>query len=343
MNSSRIHNYSELDQCSMFVLKDAAGGHALLIERGSRLIELIPAGCRHSGIWFDQTALRNSDWNVGGERTWISPEMDYFLDGAGEYYVPNQLDPGNYRMSYLSDELIQAEQVCSMLRSSDGCKFDVRIEHQYKLAANPFDMIEFDFCEELRSVSYIGLDFRKSINLICSPNQSYESFPTVNLWSILQVPPGGNVLVPVIGNRPPLTMFSQAASNEVFNGGHYMKFSFSGASRFKLSFPSLQSTGRFGYFRRIDQNTCCLIVRQFQVNPSGLYPDYPADRPHDWGSCMQFFYDGGQMGGYGELEYHSPALNGTDKAVDQSQLYYFVGSYDQISQVAFHLLGFSVD
>ncbi|WP_010267945.1 DUF6786 family protein [Paenibacillus senegalensis] len=343
MRISRTYNDNELKQSGMFVLKDAAGGHALLLQRGSRLIELIPAGCRHSGIWFDQAALRKGSWNVGGERTWISPEMKYFVDGAGEYYVPSQLDPGNYHMFYLSNDLIQAEQICSMLRSSDGRKVDVRIKHRYKLAANPFSMSTCEFSAELRSVSYIGLDIRKSIKLLSSPNPSDESVPAVNLWSILQVPPGGDVLVPVIGSRPPLTMYSQAASIEVFNGGHYMKFSFNGASRFKLSFPPLQSTGRFGYFRRIDQNTCCLIVRQFQVNPSGLYPDYPADRPDDSGSCMQYFYDGGQMGGYGELEHHSPALCGPAEAVDQSQLYYFVGNDEQISQAAYHLLGISLN
>lgn len=323
-----------------YVLEDNTGGYALFLEKGSRLLELVPAGTTESAVWVSPEALKQDTWNIGGERTWISPELDYFRDESGVYRVPPQLDPGTYSMSLLKEDgVVRSEQICSLPRHSDGIRVDIHLEHTYQLIANPFDMDSSFADTELSRVPYIG--YQRTIKLAWQSKQPSDALPALNLWSILQVPSGGTVLVPVYGDGRPLVMSSQSSPPETEVRGHYTKFSFSGPSRFKLSFHSLQSTGRFGYFRRIDRNTCCLTVRQFQVNPSGLYPDYPAHQPNYAGSCMQFFYDGGQMGGYGELEHHTPSQsdNTVTRTYDQSRLYYFVGDYEQITSIAYHLLG----
>jgi hypothetical protein len=168
------------------------------------------------------------------------------------------------------------------------------------LIANPFLMIDSDEHRELAQIPYIGYQCDTRIQLLSETEHVPDApLPEFNLWSILQVPPGGTVLVPVLGDSEPLVMYREQEEIHMNRQPHYASFPFEGGSSFKLSYNTLQSTGRLGYYRRLSKETSSLIVRQLQVNPSASYPDYPENQPDYTGSCMQFFYDGEKMGGFG--------------------------------------------
>ncbi|WP_146250287.1 hypothetical protein [Paenibacillus flagellatus] len=324
-------------------MRNANGGYAVIWERGSRLIGLVPGKGAESAVWVDFRALEEGTWNVGGDRTWISPEFALFADASGRYDIPAQLDPGSYRfLPAETAEVVRTEQMCELTHWPDRRSIPIRLTKEYRLIANPFDRVRSDEYRKLAQLPFIGCQIETRLQLLYDPEQmSDRPLPAINLWSILQVHPGGTVLVPVHGNAEPLVMHRERRLPVIESQPAVTSFPFRGDDGFKLSFHSLQSTGRFGYFRRLGPDAFSLIVRQFRVHPSALYPDHPEDRPDYTGSCMQFFYDGGKMGGYGELEYHAPSIDGRDATVqsDTSQLYYFVGTRDQIADIAHHLLG----
>jgi hypothetical protein len=56
---------------------------------------------------------------------------------------------------------------------------------------------------------------------------------------------------------------------------------------------------------------------------------------------MQFYFDGGQLGHFAELEYHSPALGVEVQGIstDISRVYYFVGPSEEVDRISQDLLG----
>ncbi|WP_159888493.1 DUF6786 family protein [Paenibacillus puerhi] len=345
MSDSLLRQLTALHQ-NHRLLKDAQGGYAVILERGSRLIRLVPANCTESALWTDIHALEESSWNIGGDRTWISPEMDFFRDASGNYEIPAQLDPGSYRFVPSKKEgTVRTRQTCVLTHWPDQTVVPLSLIKEYSLIANPFLMIDSDEHRDLAQIPYIGYQCETRMeHLHETEHVSNALLSNCNLWSIMQVPPGGTVLVPVLGDSEPLVMYREQEEIRINRQPHYTSFPFDGGSSFKLSYSTLQSAGRFGYYRRLSKETSSLIVRQFQVNPSALYPDYPEGKSDYTGSCMQFFYDGEKMGGFGELEYHAPSINGKDIRTqsDVSQLYYFVGESDQIAKLAHHMLGIPI-
>jgi len=236
---------------------------------------------------------------------------------------------------------LRTEQTCLLNHWPDHSTVPINLTKEYSLISNPFQMNSGHVYKNLANTPFIGLQCETRMLLLPVTDHMLNALPEFNLWTILQVPPDGTVLVPTWGESEPLVMLQDQEVPQITRQSHYSSFQFRGNRSFKLSYNSLQSTGRFGYFRKLNKDVSSLIVRQFQVIPSAMYPDYPECQPDYIGSCMQFFYDGGKMGGFGELEYHAPSLKGKEFSVqsDISQIFYFVGSDVQIKQIAFHMLG----
>ena len=95
-------------------------------------------------------------------------------------------------------------------------------------------------------------------------------------------------------------------------------------------------TGRSAFLRRMSSQQWCLIVRQFPVDVSTRYEDYPHGLPRD----DQVFQAWDGLG-FGEMEYHSPVLDaerGPRNLCEQDQLWAFGGSAPAIAALADILL-----
>jgi len=328
------------------LLSNGQGGLLLIREQGARALALWANKQEESAFWrADGVPLPELSWNVGGDRTWISPERDYYMDDSGQYAVPAQLDPGKWKIAQSSDSLVAVSMDCELLHGPSGRTVLLHLEKQFTLASNPYAVNSGSSSRMDESVSYIGYEVHTHMSLTPGASRSGakdDSAPGFcNLWSVMQVPPGGRILVPSYGPVGPRTMFSQADTVDTELTPHGFRIPCEGAHSFKLSVDALSSTGRFGYLRRLDDSRSSLVVRQFTVHPSGIYPDYPPDDPQYKGSCMQFYYDGGQLGHFAELEYHSPALSidAPGSSSDVSRVYYFIGPRENIEQISQDMLG----
>ncbi|MCD9023797.1 DUF6786 family protein [Cohnella silvisoli] len=342
---------SQLQQSgnSYAVLSNSQGGQLIILEKGARVLELKTAEeASSSAFWRDPNALHNeNNWNSGGDRTWISPELEYFIDDSGSYHIPAQLDPGNWKLTQTTQSLAIANMSCELQHASSSQTIQVNLEKRFTLLPNPFPRNSSALTPDSSSVSYIGYEVRTDMNLTPVSSNSKPMDRTAspsgfcNLWSIMQVPPGGQIIAPTYGSIRPLTMFSQTENIDMELLPNGLRLHCEGQSSFKLSIDALSSTGRFGYSRVLADKKSSLVVRQFSVNPSGVYPDYPSNRKNYLGSCMQFYFDGGQLGHFAELEYHSPALS-IDRPghmTDTSQVFYFEGLTSAVQDIARVMLG----
>jgi hypothetical protein len=330
-------------------------GRMLILERGSRMLEMRTRAGGESAFWTNPSALAEGSWNVGGDRTWLSPELDFHMDPQGTYFVPAELDPGTYRMADGEyPGMCECSQTFTIANRHTPHRINVSLRKRYSPLPNP-----------LRTSGITGAGFEAEYSgyecetlLWAWPTVSVESGDEApqsgdkekrgrwcNSWSIMQVPLGGIAIVPTIGNPRPDWMYGPDGEVGMTADSRHLRIPFTGGSRFKLSLDALQSAGRFGYVRKINEEESSLLVRQFQARPSGFYPDYPQHREDYEGSCMQFFCDGGQLGGFGELEYHAPAIRWEAfprSSADVSQVYYFVGPARAIAETAEKLLGIAV-
>lgn len=324
------------------------GGRLVILEKGARALEMIPAEENDSAFWRDPDSLSSENsWNLGGDRTWLGPELEFFIDRSGSYQVPAQLDPGNWKLTKTSSSQAITKMTCDLQHSTSSKKITIELEKRFTLLPNPLSMNMSSLLLDNSSLSYMGYEVRTDMNLTpANPNSTTVDVTTstsgyCNLWSIMQVPPGGSILAPTYGSIRPLTMFSQAEHVEMKLLQSGLQLPCKGKKSFKLSIDALSSTGRFGYLRHINEKKSSLIIRQFSVNPSGIYPDYPPNQKDYQGSCMQFYFDGDQMGHFAELEYHSPALSidTPSRMADSSQVFYFVGYREEIEAVTVAMLG----
>lgn len=330
------------------VLSNEQSGRLLLLEKGARALFLCAAEGDESAFWLNPNALSSQEnWNSGGDRTWISPELDYFIDGSGGYYIPAQLDPGNWKLAPLSSSQASMSMTCELAHASSATTMRLHLEKKYSLLPNPLLRNTSSQLMMNETIQYAGYEVHTAIQIkptseraATNSNSSLDA-GRINLWSILQVPPGGEIWTPTFGSVQPLTMFSQTDQIPIKLQNNGFQVRCEGDSSFKLSVDAISSTGRFGYVRRIDDSTSSLIVRQFTVHPSGSYPDYPPHQRQYEGSCMQFYFDGGQLGHFAELEYHSPALSidAPGGMTDASELHYFTGATESIRAIAQLMLG----
>ncbi|MDG0793185.1 hypothetical protein OMP38_21780 [Cohnella ginsengisoli] len=323
------------------------GGTLLVLVRGGRLHDMtVPGGQAGASFWTNPAALDAGGWNTGGDRTWVSPEIEYFTDGSGNYGIPPQLDPGRWTLDSSTGREASLRMSCELRHRASAAQLRLNLEKRFATLPNPLLMNKSSAARDRTGVRYVGYEVRTALELEpdgVAPDDGSAAAPSgyCSLWSIMQVPAGGIALVPTRGRVPPLTMFAQREPTDIEVTAGGVRIPCGGSYSYKLSFDAVASTGRYGYFRRLGASESSLVVRQFNVYPAGVYPDYPPDRPDYLGSCMQIYNDGGHLGGFAELEYQSPALpiDKPSRATDESQVFHFTGPTEKITEIAALLLG----
>ena len=96
------------------LLQTEDGTRLLILPYGGRILGVFTSSSDENFLWTNSSLnsvesarayYASDDWqNSGGDRTWLSPEVDFFfprfpnLDISG-YYQPRSLDPGKYELA----------------------------------------------------------------------------------------------------------------------------------------------------------------------------------------------------------------------------------------------------
>lgn len=327
------------------------GTRLLLLPYGGRVLGLFTPGSNSNFFW-THPALQTAEsaerfyavrgWhNSGGDRTWLAPEVDTCFPNFPEtdvWKVPAEVDPGNYRLRRSGHTLALVSSFTLRLSRSQTTVAGV-ITKSYTAAENPLG--QRSRRGELAEVSYAGYTEETLLEL------TGGSPAPIGLWNLLQLPPGGEVLIPTLSQDEPKVYAGPIAPETLAVTSRLVRFLPRERGVRKFAMRAGASTGRFGYLYQIEHEWA-LVVRNFTVDASGKYLDVPWNDPASMNDCVyatQVCSVNSELGSYCELEYHVPAVGGdagSDSCGDTTQVWAFRGSEDRMRAIARMLLSLEI-
>jgi hypothetical protein len=310
----------------------ALGDGLILSEFGGRILALMPDG-ETNLFWVNPEIHQNlKQWesreawsNIGGDRVWISPEIDTNLpdplDFAGTYSVPPSIDPGNFTLKLEAGTARLTNRIAiRWLRS--GRAMELETERIVSPLACPPLPLEPD-------IAFAGyaLDSR----LRC-PGELGDARPGV--WNLIQTPRGGTIgaRAKADGAIAPVSTIGEAVWEH--RDGCFVSPAET-TKNFKWSLRAAGCGGTLFHRRDLGDGRTSLLVRQFPVGQDADYADCPSLNPSETGHMCQVYVDDGALGGFAEMEFHAPALRAgaLESAATRSLTYGFIGRAGQIDDI----------
>ncbi len=214
--------------------------------------------------------LTGGGWiNLGGDRTWVSPEFDLFVSDASRpwetYRVPAGIDPADYHVVSRSANAVELETVAvvDFLRSGYRSKMSLRKRIE-ELATPGFTLPE--------GVSAAGYE------LTCTLSAADPLPPPVRpaVWNLLQVPGGGEIIVPVKGPAAPIAFFGKQRWRQ--DGQHLIASVPVTPEGYKFGVMADHCRGLMLYLNETAPQPF-LIFRRFNVGSQDQYFDTPFNDP----------------------------------------------------------------
>lgn len=323
------------------------GATVLVLPYGGRVLGLFAPESDENFYWThpalatEDTArafYAGNEWqNSGGDRTWLAPEVDIFLPNYPDtdgYFQPRQLDPGNYQVVERDGDFdLVNELSLTLCRTKQSV--DLRMTKSVGPAANP---LRYEQRFDLAGIEYAGYMQYTRLEML---NADAGAKPPVGLWNLVQMPHGGDLLIPVFHKTQPKIWFGEIGPQDLRVGDHMIRYTMRAKGEHKLGVRAIATTGRVGYLHE-GGGRATLIVRNFVVNPSGEYVDVPWKDPNDLGYSTQACNVNSALGAFSELEYHIPAIGGTTgmtRCDDAAQVWAYRGPREKIHGLAQMLLG----
>lgn len=329
------------------VVSGPDGARILVLPHGGRILGLFAPGSDANFFWTNpvldnarsaRAFFGSGQWcNTGGDRTWLAPELDYFFPrypARTPYFQPRQLDPGRY----------------SCVRAGAGVRLENRLALRCYRTGETLRLTIVKQIEPAAAILPPGLDGPRLGKLQCAGYTQRSSLAIagkagraiVGLWHLLQLPHGGQMLIPTYRRVQPQIFFGAIPLSELAVTDRLIRYSMTRAGEQKIGVPALSVTGRVGYLYRAGPSWA-LVVRNFSVNPLAYYGDLPWNDPDDPGSAVQACnVSNAELGHFSELEYHLPSIGGKGGArvsEEISQVWAFRGPKAAIRKLADRLLG----
>jgi hypothetical protein len=316
------------------------GSVILVLPYGGRILGLFAPASNRNFLW-SHPALQSvesardfyqsNEWhNSGGDRTWLSPEVDFFLPNfplTDVYMQPRELDPGSFQLTRENGFITLTNRFSSKLsRSGHTVRFE--LSKCLKAARNPLRHSHPELAERL---AYAGYSLCTRLKFM----DKDTDHPRIGLWSLLQMPFGGELVIPTLSKLVIQTYMGHIDESDISVTNHLIRYRMRSAGEHKIGIPADAVIGRVGYFYTMDGESC-LIIRNFSINPSGEYIDVPWHSTQQPGAAVEACNVNSRLGAFSELEYHVPAIGGPDGSAsceDNSQVWAFRGKEQDIREV----------
>jgi hypothetical protein len=326
------------------------GSEVLVLPYGARLLGLFAPGSDENFFWTHpalrtgETALafyRGSEWhNSGGDRTWLSPEVDFFFPhfpNVETYVQPRELDSGDYEVRTDGGSVTLSNRF-SVHLSRPKSEIVVELSKCISSVQNP---LRLRTSSALASLQYAGYSVRTRLAILSGA----DKFPVrAGIWQLVQLPLGGEFLIPTHSRGITKTFLGHIDPGDLTMSEHLVRYRTRAKGEHKLAVDAVSATGRSGYV--YSQGTHhALVIRNTFVNPSGNYVDVPVTAPDDSGYTVQACSINSRLGQFAELEHHAPATGewaGDVVREDHSQLWAFRGPEQSVLGAARLLLSSEV-
>ena len=284
--------------------------------------------------------LSSGSWNIGGDRIWIAPEIQYHVpdrsDFWGSVFWPEQVDPGQYvlgepepgRWCLTQDMTLQAYNLAS------GQK-ELHLERQIRQVEDPLRNVG-GYPELIDGVLFAA--YEQAVTL----SERKQDDIVSEAWSLTQLNPGGVLVIPA-SPRVEYTDYYEPVdkSLQTIHPDH-VRLQITGNRQYKVGYKSAHVFGRLAYHNHLDDGRAYLIVRNFFNNPSMPYAEEPDHSPGCRGHSIHVYNDDGNAGGFGELECNLQTIGGDtgrSSSRDHLVLWLYVGAPDKVKEIGLHLLG----
>lgn len=339
----------EENRLEYLVLPVGGAMKVLVTQRGGRILGPFEGDRGESILWMNGAFsekekfaefLASGDWNLGGDRIWLAPELQYNVkdrnDFFGTYVLPAQLDPGDYTLRKLDGPgcSLSQEMTLPMYNAPRRSKGLV-IERTIVPAADP--LAELDRHDDLlRGVAYCGFEHR--INLRETENDGCCS----ETWDLAQVNPGGNLYLSTLPAAEHTDYYRPIDDEYLQAFPGYVRLKIDGVRQYKIGYKAVHFLGRVGYLNALEDGREYLFVRHYFSNPSAVYTKEPPQTPGCKGHPIHVYNDDGSYGGFAEVECSGQALGGdTGRASSEDLLltWLYVGSSESIRRIAWSVMG----
>jgi hypothetical protein len=284
--------------------------------------------------------LAGGDWNIGGARIWVAPEIQYGVrdraDFWGSIQLPVAMDPGTWSMAQPSAGRWTFEQDLTLTayNIASGEKA-LRLMREVVPAPDPLRALP-EHAALMDGVAYGG--YRHTVTIAEAARDAIMS----EAWALVQLNPGGVVFIPASPHAQPTDYFEPVDGEHQTRHDHHVALRITGDRRYKVGYKAAHLFGRLGYYHALSPTAAYLLVRAFFVNPSMPYVEEPADCAGCRGHAVHVYNDGGMFGGFGELECNGRTIGGEtgrSAATDTFMLWCYVGPPAKVRRIGEHLLG----
>jgi hypothetical protein len=312
------------------------GAQLLILPHGGRVLGLFTGAESPNFFWTNpHPDFFPHCWpNVGGDRTWLSPELEFFISDLTNplknWRVPPEIDPGNYTLDLINGSP-QLSMTSTFRLHHTRAKIRARITKSFTPSPNPVP--------NTRSLAYAGYTTHQSIELLEAPEKSAVA---LSLWTLLQLPHTGLALIGTKSTCHATRMFGKVADSDLNSSKSCAAFHAHSQSISKIGFPVRRLTGRIGYLCKSPDSTWTLVLRDFPVDSSKTYLDKPIIDLQADPCCVEICNYHTPTLAYTELEHHTPAIGfaaGELSYADSHHTWAYRGGAQQIAQIAAQLLG----
>ncbi len=196
---------------------------------GGRVLGVFPKRDCYNLLWTApniKDVIEKNEWNIGGDRFWISPERYFFYkkpETWEEWFCPEGLDPADYILENKSNAFCSVSSKISLTNQRTKEQYDGEIIRKISLIKERYS-IGIPYC----GIEYIEECKLKSTNL------------NVNGWTLTQIISGGpynpgTVLIPTNPNPKPLSYFRTIPHDRLIIGEDYVAFKIDVYDIYKLA------------------------------------------------------------------------------------------------------------
>jgi hypothetical protein len=324
--------------------KSHDGSTVLVLPYGGRILGLFAPDSDRNFFWTHPALesvdsadafYRSTEWhNSGGDRTWLSPEVDFFrpnYPSLDTYFQPREFDPGAYELTTDNGKVVLVNSF-SIVQSRSKQSLELRITKRLGEALNPLRELDPTLYSGLK---YAGFTLQTQLDVLRSTGPA-----ELNLWSLLQLPHGGELIIPTFSRSSVMFLMGEIGADDLVITDQFIRYKMRAKGEHKIGVSPLWVAGRVGYLYP-HVSGFSLIIRNFAVNPSAKYLDTPLDCPDGSGAAVQACNVNSRLGAFSELEYHAPGIGGAtgvSMSDDSSQVWAFYGPHEAITSAARLLL-----
>jgi len=337
------------NRLAYYVMEIGGGARMLVLERGGRVFGPFYDG--GSSLYWANPAwreagtfvafLKSMNWNIGGDRVWIAPEIQFSVTDRADFWgtlrTSPAVDPGSYALDATADACILRQGMTLEAHNLAEGSTSLFLSDRIYPAGNP--LRNLTACARLmEGVSYSG--YAQEITL----EQRTGGDICAEAWNLTQVMPAGNILIPAVPNAEFVDYYEPVDAQHMERIPRGLKLRASGQRRYKVGVKAAHVFGEIAYLSA-QEGVPFLYVKRFPNNPSAGYAEEPAHLPGVNGFSTHIYNDDGKGGGFSEMECNLQTVGGkTNRHASQDTVcnWFYRGEEEKLKHILAELTGIAL-